>query len=380
MPSNFHSLKPGPAHQAAYIHLPFCRLRCSYCAFAISTDQSLETSYVTALVKEIRASREQARCLESLFFGGGTPSRLSLESFGRIFDALRAEFSFAVDCEISIEANPEDVTGESLRGWTDLGINRLSLGVQSLHNDELLPLGRVHGRDKALAALALASSSPQTLSADLILGLPRQTAATFQQSLEEVVDSGVDHISVYLLDIEQGTPLQTRLSSGAITIPEDGLVADCYKAMVELLAGRGLQQYEVSNFARVGRECRHNSRYWSREPYFGFGMGAHSFDGETRLANAGEIERYIQLMQSGDSAVVTRERLSEEDVRHEKLFLQLRQRTGIEYSQLVALCGSEAERWVVEGRRAGWLRKDEDRVAFTADGFLVSNELISQLF
>jgi oxygen-independent coproporphyrinogen-3 oxidase len=358
-----------------YIHLPFCRVHCTYCPFAVSTDIRLQDQYTDALIAEIDARSTNER-VDSIFFGGGTPSRTSRENFTRVVNQIRERFDIEDAAEFSIEANPEDVSEDAVVFWRSLGVNRISIGVQSFHDDELLPLGRVHGRAQALEAVRLAAASGVRTSLDLILGLPRQTAASFEETLETAINTGAGHISLYMLDLEEGTALARQVENERVTLPEDDLVANLYTMAIGRFAAAGLAQYEISNFARPGEECRHNLRYWRREQYLGFGIGAHSFVGDRRFANTRDIHRYI----AGQREPAFAEVLGEGEVRRETIFLRLRQAEGIDYEDVVRLCGEEGITWMDRGLSDGWLRRVGNRVAFTPSGFLLSNEYISQLF
>lgn len=360
-----------------YVHLPFCRVRCTYCPFAVSTEHALEDAYFDALLAEIDARAGDGEVVDSLYFGGGTPSRASLANLTRLVERLRARFAFAADAEHTFEANPEDITDDAIAAWRALGVNRLSIGVQSFHDAELLPLGRVHGAARAREAVAQAVASGMRTSLDLILGLPGQTAESFGASLAEAIASGTGHVSLYMLDLEEGTAMHAHVARGRTLLPEDDLVANLYLQAVEALTAAGLAQYEISNFARPGDESRHNLRYWRREHYYGFGLGAHSFLGETRFANTRDMQRYLA---DSSSASDFHEVLGDGEARREAIFLNLRQAQGIHYDALVTLCGQEGLEWIDRGLREGWLRREESRVAFTPAGFLLSNEYISQLF
>jgi oxygen-independent coproporphyrinogen-3 oxidase len=359
-----------------YIHLPFCRVHCTYCPFAISTDSGRETEYVDALIREIEANGEGENA-ETVYLGGGTPSRTSLASLERLFEALRRSFVIAPDAEISMEANPEDVDEASLDAIRALGVNRLSIGVQSFHDPELQVIGRVHDRERAIEAVALAVRSGVRTNLDLILGLPGQTAGSFLDTIDTAVGLGAGHLSLYMLDLEERTPLQVQVERGRIEIPDDDLVVELYPKAIDRLAAAGLEQYEVSNFARADERCEHNLRYWRRQEYLGFGMAAHSFVGTTRYANTRDIRRYIS---SSPEARDFSETLGSEEIRREQLFLGLRQSSGMCYEDLERLCGQEGVSWIEKGLEGGWLRKDGERVAFTPAGFLQSNDFISQLF
>jgi len=358
-----------------YIHLPFCRVHCTYCPFAVSTDIALQDRYTDALIAEVDA-RAGGERVDSIFFGGGTPSRTSRENLVRIVARLRERFAIDNDAEFSLEANPEDVTDDAVAFWRTLGVNRLSIGVQSFHDDELRPLGRVHGRAQALEAIRIAVDSGIRTSLDLILGLPRQTAESFGETLEIAIATGAGHVSLYMLDLEEGTMLAKQVEIGRVSLPDDDLVASLYTQAIERFGHAGLAQYEISNFARPGEECRHNLRYWRRQEYLGFGIGAHSFAGDRRFANTRNIHRYI----AGEREPVFAEVLGDGEVRRETIFLGLRQAEGIHYDDVVRLCGEEGIEWMERGLIDGWLRRVGNRVAFTPSGFLLSNEYISRLF
>ena len=358
-----------------YLHLPFCRVHCTYCPFAISTDLTQQEAYVEALLREIDAA-ERAR-VETIYFGGGTPSRTGSRHLARIMARLRERFDVAADAEISLEANPEDVTVESVAAWQAMGANRISIGVQSFHDGELAAIGRIHGRQRAIEAVRTSAASGLRTNLDIILGLPGQTDATFRETLEQATDLGAGHISLYMLDLEEKTPLQVQVARGRVEIPEDDFVASQYLRSIEVLQARGLQQYEVSNFARAGEECRHNLRYWTRGEYHGFGMGAHSFLGDRRFANTRDLRRYIA---SSPDAGDFSETLGPDEIRRERLLLGLRRTSGIHYEDFAQLGGEEGIEWMERGLRDGWLRREGERIALTPTGFLSSNEFISQLF
>ncbi|HKO59392.1 MAG TPA: radical SAM family heme chaperone HemW, partial [Thermoanaerobaculia bacterium] len=323
------------------------------------------------------ARGEGSSVVDTLYLGGGTPSRLALSNLRRVFDRVRSRFTIADDAEVTIEANPEDIDDQALDAWRDLGVNRVSIGVQSFHDAELLPLGRVHGAQRAREAVALAVSKGTRVSLDLILGLPKQTVASFRASLREAIGLGVGHISLYMLDLEEGTPLAVQVERGRTALPEEDDVAELYLEAVRTMTNAGLYQYEISNFARPGEESRHNLRYWRREPYHGLGLGAHSFIDEQRFANTRDIRRYIA---DPVHARDFEEQLGETEQRRETLFLRLRQAAGIDYADLVRLAGQEGIAWIERGLHDGWLRREGERVAFTPSGFLLSNEHISSLF
>jgi oxygen-independent coproporphyrinogen III oxidase len=362
-----------------YVHLPFCGVKCSYCAFAVSTDLRFEERYLGALEREIQERMHGGPQIESLYFGGGTPSRLSAAGIDRLGVAFRA-LPLADGAEVTFEANPEDVHEETVRQWIErLEVNRFSLGVQSFHDDELGPLGRQHGRDGALHALRVLEASGCRMNVDLIVGLPAQTVSRVGESVDLALDSNSGHLSLYMLDLEPGSALDMRVGAGLLSLPDDSRTAAMYREVVRRVTGRGLRQYEVSNFAIPGEEAIHNRRYWRREPYVGVGLGAHSFDGKRRSANTRDLREYLELMERRGTAVTFEETLTEEEVRRERLLLALRQSDGLPLEEFLGLAGEPGPEWIEEGREEGWLEEEPSRVRLTIEGFLVSNELISRL-
>lgn len=363
-----------------YIHLPFCRRRCTYCAFAISTRQSEEDRYHAALLREIEGCEFRGRIVETVYFGGGTPSLIPFAHLREVLTRMRTSFALLSEAEITIEANPEDVTSEGIALWRDQGINRISLGVQSFHDQELYPLGRDHGGERARRTVDLTVASGARVSLDLIVGLPNQTSRSFAASLRLALESGVGHLSLYMLDLEPGSVLEEQVRLQRVTLPDDEETAAMYLWAIEEAEAAGFRHYEISNFAQPGQQSRHNLKYWNRQPYIGFGLGAHSFVGHQRWANTRELDDYLSRTDTGSSLVSFRESLAELERSRESIFLGLRQSRGMGYSELVSLRGEEASAWVSRGLNEGWLRRAGDRVAFTGPGFLLSNDYISQLF
>ena len=390
-----------------YLHLPFCSQHCTYCPFAISTDLALQAEYTDALIREVQFAGVQlaarsaqmagtpvscelreletvsceltaaSRELSSIYLGGGTPSRTSLENLTRIFAAIRTRFHVAANAEISMESNPEDYVEGALQSWRSIGVNRISIGVQSFEDAELAAISRVHDRAQAIDAVRTAVESGARVSLDLMLGLPGQTGDSVRRTLDTAIDLGAGHLSLYMLDLEERTPLQVQVARGRVALPEDDLVADLYLEAIERLAAAGLEQYEISNFAREGERCVHNLRYWTRGEYLGLGLAAHSFVDGRRFANTRDIRAYIATSpNAGDFS----EELGPGEIQRETIFLQLRQTSGMCYEDLVRLCGQEGIAWMERGLEGGWLRRVNGRVAFTPAGFLQSNDFISQLF
>lgn len=370
-------MRPGPSATGIYVHVPFCRVRCSYCAFAVTTSLSRHDAYFDALHRELAARVPAGLPVDTIYLGGGTPSRASIDAVTGLLERLRATARVAVDAEVTLEANPEDVSDEALEGWRRAGVNRVSMGVQSLSDVELRTTGRRHDAASASRALQRIVDAGFRTNADLIIGLPDQTLASFEASLSSVLATGVGHLSCYLLDLEEGTALASRVARRVTTLPEDDLYPVAYARLLEMCGGAGLRQYEISNLARPGDESRHNLRYWTGEPYIGLGMSAHSFDGRDRFANSADLGAYIRGVDAG-GAEVFRETLDETARLRERLFLGLRRVEGFDEEEFLRLVPAGGPGWIERGRTEGWLHGG--RVAFTTSGFLMSNGLIAELF
>lgn len=276
-----------------YIHIPYCRAKCAYCDFYSRRDDGRMAQLVEAIISEFKLRRHEIPDpITTVYFGGGTPSSLPLDLITRLVTGLGhlpdvTEFTF--------EVNPEDITAHNLRTWTSLGINRISMGVQSLNDDELRTVGRRHTAAEALAAIrCIRQAGIERISCDLIYGLPGQTLDSWRDSLSQLLDTGIGHLSAYSLSYEPGTLLHTRLQLGRITPVADEVVADMYNHLIETADRYGFEHYEISNFALPGQRSRHNSSYWHNVPYLGLGPSAHSFDGSVRRVNPYNTVEYLK--------------------------------------------------------------------------------------
>jgi oxygen-independent coproporphyrinogen-3 oxidase len=294
-----------------YCHIPFCRHRCAYCDF--NTYARMEeripayTAALCAEIDQVSSAAGDRLAAHTVFFGGGTPSLLSAAQVGGILGALRAGFDLDAAAEITLEANPGTVTPEWLRGVNALGVNRLSLGMQSADRGELRFLERQHGPREVEQAVGWAREAGiANLSLDLIFGLPGQRLASWEASLRSALALDPEHLSLYSLTIEEGTPLHRRVERGLVNEPDNDTAADMYEAAMATLESAGYQQYEISNWAKPGRECRHNLQYWLNRPYLGFGAGAHGFAAEVRTANLKGVRAYIQAVADRSAGVFPR--------------------------------------------------------------------------
>ncbi|MET0623942.1 MAG: radical SAM family heme chaperone HemW [Pyrinomonadaceae bacterium] len=370
-----------------YIHVPFCRSRCSYCDFATGAyDGALAERYVSALAREVESfARAEARAeVDTVYFGGGTPSLLSAGQVSFVLEAVRRRFDVDARAEVTLEMNPGTVTPESLRHLRDAGVNRASFGAQTFDDGELKRLGRTHSADDTRRTFeALRSAGFDNVSFDLIAGLPRQTLAAWSRNLEEALRLRPEHLSLYLLEVHEGTPLAEQIRAGRYADPDPDLAAEMYRVMVERTRAEGYEQYEISNFCLPGRDARHNVKYWTGAPYFGFGCSAHSFDGaRTRWSNERDALAYVRLIEGEGSAVVTLEELDERGASAEALFLGLRLLgRGVDLSEHRARYRRDVRADFAEDLarfgEAGLLRFDGDVLRLTPEGALLSNEVFS---
>lgn len=358
-----------------YIHIPFCRSRCSYCDFATGLYQSeLAERYVRALVKEIRASSVTGVRVDTIYFGGGTPSLLDPEQLQQILIVVHDRFNVAAASEITLEINPGSVTPEKLRDFRALGINRASFGVQTFDDRELAKLGRSHtAADARRTFKDLRTVGFDNVSFDLIAGLPGQTLSGWERNVAEALELQPEHLSFYLLEVHSGTPLAQHIERGLQPVPDEDLAAVMYERMLERAVASGYEHYEISNLCRPGFQSRHNTKYWTKEPYFGFGCSAHSYDGEmTRWSNQRDVFEYVKSVEEGSSPIREKQTLTARDVRAESLFLGLRLLRGVSLD----LC-QDYESDVARFKEAGLLELDGDCVRLTRHGALLSNEVFS---
>ena len=363
-----------------YVHIPFCRAKCSYCAFVSQVcDPSVQHSYVAALCREITAAGGDFSVpADTVFFGGGTPTLLPAVDLTRILQAIRETFSVVDDAEISLEANPGPVDVAALKALRQAGFNRLSLGVQSFDDQVLRGIGRIHRAAEAVQAVGMARSAGfENISMDLMFGLPRQSVDSWRETLTRAVSLEPDHISAYGLKLEEETPLAARVASGQVALPAEGDEEAMYDWLNEFLPQQGLARYEISNYARPGRECRHNLKYWRYRPYRGFGVAAHSFDGTARFANTEELSRYIARMAAGESAEEFRETLADPDRMAEYVFLALRTTAGLSAPDFeVRFQRSFADYYAVaiaELKKSGLLTNEKEQWRLTEKGLKLSN-------
>lgn len=369
-----------------YIHIPFCRSRCSYCDFATGMyNAALAERYVHSLVNEIGSWREvePAETVDTIYFGGGTPSLLSPARLEALLKAIRQRFSVSADAEVSIEINPGTVTPEALAAFRHLGINRASFGAQTFDDRELARLGRSHTADETRRTFHhLRDAGFDNISFDLIAGLPGQTIERWRRNLDEAFSLRPEHLSFYLLEVHQGTPLASHIKSGLQPQPDEELAADMYEVMLDRALEAGYEHYEISNLCLPGYESRHNTKYWTAAPYYGFGCSAHSYDGGfRRWANERDLVRYIKMIEQDRKAIVDQTRLTNADRRAEAVFLGLRMMQGFSFTEYREVFGADLrekhENDLTRFREAGLIECSGDVLKLTRVGALLSNEVFS---
>jgi oxygen-independent coproporphyrinogen-3 oxidase len=384
-------------HSGIYISVPFCRSKCTYCNFASGVFSVGQMGrYVERVAEDIKWLRAHAddlgaripETVDSIYLGGGTPSLLPPDELKKLFFALQQEFKILAKAEVTVECAPGTLTDQVIHTLVTRGVNRVSLGVQSFVDQEAASVARLHTREKTLDDIErLRKAGIANINVDLIAGLPHQTRESWEYSLEQAIASGVPHVSVYMLEVDEDSRLGRELIAGgtkyyAHFVPDDDLTAEFYETACERLNAAGIQQYEISNFARAGFESKHNLKYWTRQPYLGFGVDAHSMlsscndEAESiRLATTDDYDRFFVAADFKASVV------SEEQALEESFFLGLRLNRGVdlervreEFSDAVDKFGPAIHELVMEGL----LRQSGENLSLTPRGRLLSNEVFEK--
>lgn len=354
-----------------YVHIPFCYSRCAYCGFFSTTELSQRSTYVDAVLKEYELRADylpQDEPVRTIYIGGGTPSQLADTDLERLLRALPVNQAE----EMTMEANPSDITEARLKAWQAMGINRLSIGIQSFDDGMLAFLNRRHDSMQAKQVIRLAQDSGYTnISIDLMYALPDQTMEQWQADIETALTFSVQHISSYCLSYEQGTPLWRLKQKGAVHETDDDLANAMYALLCQRLKEAGYSHYEVSNFAIPGYESRHNSSYWDDTPYLGLGAGAHSYDRTSRQWNAANLHNYLRDIMNG-KIPCQRERLTETEKYNERVMLGLRTSKGITATDELL---KKAQPYIASGR----LRHTDGQLIATPDGINILNTIITDL-
>jgi oxygen-independent coproporphyrinogen III oxidase len=381
-----------------YIQVPFCQTKCTYCNFhtgVVSAERF--RPYADAVISELHGHRGRyvahgielpdsfaGAVVDTVYVGGGTPSLLAPADLARFIASVRESFSAELS-EVTLEADPETIDGEKAVAWLEAGFNRISLGAQSFSDRELVATGRMHRKaDIARAVGALRGAGFQNLSLDLIAGLPHQTEESWRNSVKELLALEPEHISIYMLEVDEeshlgGEILQGGSRYGAQGVPADDLIAEFYEHACETLLAAGYHHYEISNWAKPGFESRHNLKYWQRQPYLGFGAGAHSFSGAERWANVHDAAGYVRAIEAGQIPVEQHEVVTAEQALEEELFLGLRQLDGVDLSGLEARYGVPlASRFDVLASN-GLVERNGSVVRLAPSRLSVSNEVFVEL-
>jgi len=407
-----------------YIHIPFCARKCTYCNFN-TTDffEDLAERYVEAVEREIAfwgetlwddgvfapaiplrdtfaahrpispTGNQQQLQVDSIYFGGGTPSIIESRQIARIMAACRNSFDVSGEAEITIEINPGAFSKNKIEGWLEAGVNRASVGVQSFADRELASLSRTHTADDSRRTIeALRASGFDNVSLDLIAGLPEQTLPVWESNLSDALALRPEHLSLYLLEVKEGTKLHSQIKRGLTAMPDEDLAAEIYEVLCNQARGAGYEQYEISNFAlspvagekrAADFKSKHNLKYWTGSPFYGMGCGAHSYDGRARWSNTLRTESYIEQVELTGRAVAERREPAASELAAEALFMALRLNEGVKLSEFHEAYGVDPlERFgddLPRLREAGLLDIAEGRLLLTARGRLFSNEVFVSL-
>ena len=369
-----------------YIHIPFCKQKCSYCDFHFSTTfENYRSDMIEAIINEIEVRKDYLvdQKIETLYFGGGTPSLLTFNELSRIIKKVKTSFPDIQLKEITLEANPDDINKTSLIEWKEGGVNRLSIGLQSLKSDDLKWMNRAHTVEEALKCIPLALRNGfDNLTIDLIYGLPNLTLEDWENAVQWVINQKVPHISAYCLTVEEKTSLYKLVKTNKIKPASEDQQSEQFTLLVNLLQKHGYEQYEVSNFALKGFRSVHNGNYWKGEYYLGIGPSAHSFNGKSRSWNIANNSKYIQLVKEQKQDWIETEVLSHKDRFNELLLTGLRTTDGLKISQLAETLPftKEFDQTKSEFIKSGWMIEENGQLKLTKEGLLKADYIASELF
>lgn len=368
-----------------YVHIPFCRSKCFYCGFYSTASLQLKEAFLSALKQEIDLRKNYLPCdtVSTLYFGGGTPSYLSVGEVASIIRELEGNYQINSDIERTIEMNPEDMNEDKLLGLLDIGFNRLSVGIQSFDNDILKKINRTHTAGQAIRAVELAASTGfKNIGIDLIIGLHGDKHNDLEKELNILKSLPVTHVSVYMLSIEPRSVLERQVEKGIFVPLAEDLLAEEYLKVCELLKGMGFEHYEISNFAKDGCYSKHNTSYWQQKPYIGFGPSAHSYDLHSRQWNTASLKTYIDSLNKSQLDF-EKEILTDVDRYNEYLMTSLRTMWGI---NRIAIEKEFPDLWRITCRsllkyvKAGYIQADQKQVWLTEKGWLISDTIFADLF
>ena len=387
-----------------YIHIPFCIRKCIYCDFfSVLYDESVAKTYIDALCQELYLKKDFSTTLKSIYIGGGTPSLLPNDCFRQLFNCLRNNFNFSSSAEITVEANPGTINESKINTMLSLGVNRLSIGIQSFNNDELKTLGRIHSSEDASRSIEIIKKEGiNNFSVDLMYGIPGQTMDSWHNSISTTVGLSPTHISAYELTPEENTPLYKLIKSHKINMPDEELILEMYNHAIDYFASCGYEHYEISNFALPGFKCMHNLNYWDRGEYIGVGTGAHSFINGRRSNNTKDITRYVEDLNNGIIPEIESAKPTSAEALKEFIFLGLRKTEGININELPPFIPPlprgdihtsianltrgnigeynsllDASKELID---EGYLEINRGYLALTRKGIVISNTIIVRLF
>lgn len=370
-----------------YVHIPFCRQKCNYCDFySVNWNDESEDKYIEAVINEIKGYRDKLKGkykADTIFFGGGTPTIIKPENLSRIKEGLSDILEIEKQSEISMEANPNTLTWEKLKGYKEIGINRLSIGIQSLNDEILKKIGRIHNSLEALEAIERAKNMGfENINADIMFNIPGQTVKDIEDTLYKIIERGVKHISFYSLKLEKGTPMYAMEKNNKIIMPDEEYERDMYYAGREVMAKNSLFQYEISNFAEAGFECRHNLKYWNQEEYIGLGPSAHSFLNNTRYSNPSDLKLYCECDNSRSFERIILEELGKDDLMFEYIMLRLRLKEGLNVKDFNNIFSADFKK--IYSMQINYLIKNNllkvvgDNIRLTEKGMDISNYVIEE--
>lgn len=367
-----------------YIHIPFCRKACHYCDFHFSTTLNLLDDIVDAIILEAESMKNYIQePIETIYFGGGTPSLLEKKHLDKIVSALYKHYSISNSIEFTLEANPDDLTEEKIQHFSSIGVNRLSIGTQSFHDSDLSFLNRSHTAKQTKQAVELCNKhNINNLSLDLMYGIPNQTEKQWKQNLEEMVHINPNHISCYSLTIEEKTVFGNWKRNGKLVPVADEHIIDEYEYMVEYLTSYGYQHYEVSNFSKPHKHSKHNSSYWHQKSYLGLGPGAHSFNGNSRHFNISSNPKYLKSI-GNDTSHFTQETLTTNELVTEYIFTRIRTKWGVDFNVITKLFNyhlSTAQlnyiTTIVSEKMATFVN---NKLILNSKGFFISDTIVLEL-
>lgn len=375
---------PEVGELGLYIHIPFCKQACHYCDFHFSTSLKKKDQLVNALCDEIILRKDEIPgVLQTIYFGGGTPSLLSADELDKIFSTIDTHFDVAPNAEVTLEANPDDLTEEKLKMLSESRINRLSIGVQSFFEEDLKLMNRAHNSDEAVRCLELAKSYFDNISIDLIYGMPDMSNERWRENLQRALDLDIPHISSYALTVEPNTALQKFIEKGVVKPVDDAVAQEHFEILIDTMQQAGFENYEFSNFGKPGYFSQNNTAYWTGKSYLGIGPSAHSYDGNTRSWNINNNPKYIKSIEAGELPV-ERETLSVTDKYNEYVMTGLRTIWGISLSKIEESFGLKFKEYALQQAQKHLeehlLFRDGDRILVTKKGKFLSDGLASDLF